>query len=209
MELGLRLGPQLFHGQDRLTRLGPAVIEVSAHDGGLFPVPAGADTEQEPAAAEQIEGGDLLGQQQRVPFRDQRDARAQIEGRGDSGRPREGDERIDEVRVALRDDPIGGARETAGALHGHDRMLGAPQRLEAERLGGARHEGDVHVVSGQGHRDTDVHGLLLVLARGVVRRRSCVVRIIGQRSGGLQETTGRRRSVRAGRAPLVRRTGSC
>src|SRR5882762_2489221 len=99
VELGRRLGPQLFHDEDRLTRLGPAMLEVATHDGGLFTVPTGADTEQEslaktisprdlfsggrfffgigagchceetekePPAAEQIEGGDRLGERQGV-----------------------------------------------------------------------------------------------------------------------------------------------
>src|SRR6267143_5964041 len=75
VELGRRLGPQLFHDEDRLTRLGPAMLEVATHDGGLFTVPTGADTEQESPAAEQIEGGDRLGERQGVVLGYQRDPR--------------------------------------------------------------------------------------------------------------------------------------
>jgi hypothetical protein len=46
VELGGGLRPQLLHGRDRLARLRPAVVEVAAHDLGLFAEPAGADAEQ-------------------------------------------------------------------------------------------------------------------------------------------------------------------
>jgi hypothetical protein len=101
-----------------------------------------------PPAAEEIERRDLLGQQQRVPLGDQHDARGELDA---ARRPRgagQGDERVDEVRVALRDHAVGRSLKAALRLHRDERMLGAPERFEAELLGLLRHEADVDQIGG-------------------------------------------------------------
>src|SRR5262249_48518292 len=72
------------------------------------------------------------------------------------------DERIHEVRVALGHDPVRGSGEPTRRVYGHDRMLSAPERFEAKRLGCSRHGRDVHAVRWERHRETDVHGVLLL-----------------------------------------------
>src|SRR6266481_2094150 len=52
VEFGLGFGPQLLHGEDRLSGLRPAVVEIAAHDLRLLPQPARTDAEEEPPAAE-------------------------------------------------------------------------------------------------------------------------------------------------------------
>ena len=80
---------------------------------GLFAEPAGADAEQESAAAEEIERRDLLGQQQRVALGDEHDAGAELDALRHARGAGERHERIDEVRVALGDDAVGRAGEAA------------------------------------------------------------------------------------------------
>ena len=54
MELGLILGPQLFHGQDGLPGLAPTMVEVTAHNLGFFPQPASTDAENKPAVGQAV-----------------------------------------------------------------------------------------------------------------------------------------------------------
>ena len=101
--LGLILGPQLFQRFHRFPCLGPPVVEVTTHHGGLFAVPAGADSENEPSLAVQIEDRDLFGQDQRIAFRDQGDSGRQLDFAGDGGGHGQGDIRLREVTVSPRD----------------------------------------------------------------------------------------------------------
>src|SRR5712691_3427486 len=57
-----------------------------------------------------------------------------------------------------------GGPEALGRLHRDERVLGAPERLEAEVFGLLGHEADVDEVRGQGNRDADVHGTEHTLA---------------------------------------------
>ena len=131
VELRLALRPQLLHGQDRFPRLRPAVVEIAAHDLRLLSQPPGANAEEEAPAAEEIEGRDFLGQEQRMSLGNEHDPRPELDAARGARGAREGDEGIDEVRVGLGDDPVLGAREAALRLHGNERVLGAPERLEA------------------------------------------------------------------------------
>src|SRR5713101_1488231 len=158
VELRLALRPQLLHGQDRLPRLRPAVVEIAAHDLRLLAQPPGADAEEEAPAAEEVEGRDLLGQEQRMPLGDEDDAGPELDAARGARGARQGHEGIDEVRVGLGNDPVLGAREAALRLHGNERVLGAPERLEAELFGLSGHGADIHEVGGQGYGDSDVHG---------------------------------------------------
>ena len=133
------------------------MVEVAAHDLRLLLEPARADAEEEAPAAEEVEGGHFLGEQQRVPLGDQDDPGPELDAARSPRGARERDERVDEVRVALRDHAVLRAREATGRLHRDERMLGAPERLEAELFGLPGHEADVDEVRGQGNRDADVH----------------------------------------------------
>jgi hypothetical protein len=151
-------GPELLHHEDRFAGLRPAVIEVAAHDRRLLAMPARADAEEEPAAAEEIERRDLLREQERVALRHERDAGAELHLRRHTRRASQSDERVDEMRVRLGDDAVGRAREAARAVDRHDRVLGAPQRLEAQALGDPRDERWIDAVRGKRDGDADVHG---------------------------------------------------
>src|SRR5215510_8366927 len=131
VELRLRLGPELFHGQDRLAHLAPAMVEVAAMELYLLAQSAGSDAEEEPPAAEEIEAGDLLGQNKGVPLRHEDDARAELDAARHAGGTRESHEGVDEVPIALGNDAVRRSRESALRVHGNEGMLGAPEGLEA------------------------------------------------------------------------------
>src|SRR5919106_419750 len=74
MELGFLFSPELLHHQDRLSGLRPPMFKVAAHYLRLLPQPAGTDAEDDPAAGEQVQSSDRLGQHQRVALGGQADA---------------------------------------------------------------------------------------------------------------------------------------
>src|SRR3546814_10919657 len=63
------------------------IFEIAAQNGAFLGIPAGADTEEEAAAARAVETRDLLCGQDGVAFRHQDDAGAEIDLAG--GRPEE------------------------------------------------------------------------------------------------------------------------
>jgi hypothetical protein len=58
--LGFLSGPQDLHRLYGIPSLRPTAVEITAHNGCLFPVPAGADPEAKAAAGEVVQGCDLL-----------------------------------------------------------------------------------------------------------------------------------------------------
>src|SRR5690348_10339386 len=111
------------------------MVEVSAHELRLLAQPARADAEEETPAAEQVEGGDLLGQEQRMPLRHEDDARAELDAARRPGGTRQGHEGVDEVPVALGNDAVRRSRESALRVDGNGGRLGGPEGLEAQLLG--------------------------------------------------------------------------
>ena len=75
-ERRLLVGPQPLHGQHPLPDDRPALAFVDAVVLHLLLVPAEADAEREPAARQQVERGDLLGRDDRVPLGEEEDAGA-------------------------------------------------------------------------------------------------------------------------------------
>ena len=73
MELRDVSGPDRLHAADVLVRHLSAMGERHAVVGHLRRVPAVAGTEDEAAARQQVEGGDLLGKHDRVVQSDQAD----------------------------------------------------------------------------------------------------------------------------------------
>src|SRR5207302_1266388 len=124
VELGLVIGPDLLHGQDALPeyseapgRVGPVVLH-------LLPVPAPADTEEEAAAGEEVEGGDLLGRRDGVAFDDEADSRPEEEPLGDHGGGGEGQEGVERLPVLLGQvGPAGPGAAPAGGDMGDARPL--------------------------------------------------------------------------------------
>src|SRR5215470_14885366 len=70
-------GPERLHYLERLPRLRPAARKITAKYLHFLLQPPCADAKNEAAAAMVIEGGDLLGQMQRVALRHERDAGCQ------------------------------------------------------------------------------------------------------------------------------------
>ena len=87
----LFLRPQRLHDLDRFPRLRPTMWEVSSHQLGFLPQPARANAEQETAATVEIEGRDLFSQEERIAFRHQRNASAELDRRRHCGGSRQGD----------------------------------------------------------------------------------------------------------------------
>ena len=156
--LALDFGPEGLHGQNRLTGLSPTMREVPAHDFGLFLQPTGADAEQESTAGVHVQGGDLLGEQQRVPLRHETDAGAQLDLGRDCRRPGKGNEGIDDVGVDSWNDTVRRSRPGTGRCDGNYRVLRHPQRLESHLLGPTGKNCDIDGVVGGKCRNADVHG---------------------------------------------------
>jgi hypothetical protein len=133
------------------------MVEVAAHDLGLFAQPSRPDAEEEAAAAEVVERRDFFGEQQRVTLGHEHDAGAELDARGRSRGACQRHEGIHEVGVGLGDHAVGGAGEAALRVHGDERVLGAPERLEAKGLGLGRHRAHVDEIGGQRNRNADVH----------------------------------------------------
>src|SRR5262249_58828588 len=129
------------HGAQRMGEM--AAIEL-----GPRAQPARPDAEEEAPAAEEIESGDLFGQDQRVPLRHEDDPRAQLDTARHAGGARQGHEWVDEVPIALGNDAVRRPRESALRVHGNEGMLGAPEGLEAQLLDLAGHEADVDEIGG-------------------------------------------------------------
>ncbi len=123
--------------------------------GGLLPVPAEADAEGEAAAGEVVEGGDPLGERDRVVLGDQGDAGAEPEAFGDGGGLPEGDEGVQ--GPAVLPGQLAARRVGRGPFDGDVGVLGQVEPGEAALLQFARqpHRGDGLV--GQEDRGRDPH----------------------------------------------------
>src|SRR5262249_61199268 len=73
------IGPERLHGLNGLPRLRPAVGKIASHNLRLFFVPASTDAKEKPALGEVVQRRDFLRQQERIAFRDQRNAGTQLE----------------------------------------------------------------------------------------------------------------------------------
>ena len=120
-----RARPEVAPEPDRLVQVRPAHVETVAHRQvpELGRVPADADPGRDPAAAQRVERGQLLGEQDRVPLRDDDHARAEADAGMPAGEPGEGQD-------GLVDAPVLGLGRV-----GHDDVVGRPDRRPAEPLG--------------------------------------------------------------------------
>ena len=111
------------------------MVEIAAHDRGLFPVPARSDPEQEAAAAEEVERRDLLGQEQGIPLRHQGDPRSELEPRRHARGPGERGQRAGAV---MRGDVLIDAQVEAGH-RACLRQQAEKQDQDTERRAGQQH----------------------------------------------------------------------
>ena len=151
------VSPQRLHRQHRLPGVGGPLGEFNAEQLRFLPQPAGADAEQEAPAAEVVQGGDFLGQQDGVALRHQADARTQFERAGDRRGPPQRHKGVHAFVVHLRDDPVRRARPGRLGAGGDGRVFRHPQRLEAVPLASLRQLGNVNGGLGNEHCDANFH----------------------------------------------------
>ena len=156
---GLVRSPQLFHGQDRIPGLGPAVRKVSAHDLTLFFLPAGANAKQETSARIVIQRGDLLGQQQRVALRHEANPGAQLDLRGRGRGPSQRHKRVGNNPDRSRNRLIRSHGIAHGGMHRQNRMFRDPKRGKAQFFGLFRHHRRVRRLAGRETEYANVHML--------------------------------------------------
>ncbi len=102
VELGFIMGPDLLHRQNPFAHQRPAPPGIRAVIAHFLQVPAAANPEQKPSTGQLIERGDLLGGGDRVALDDQAHARPEPELGGHHGGSRQGQERVQGVRVLTR-----------------------------------------------------------------------------------------------------------
>ena len=151
------VSPQRLHGQHRLPRVAHPLGELDAEQLRFLPQPAGADAEQKPPAAEVVQGGDFLGQQNGVALRHQADARAELQRAGNRRGPPQRHKGIHAFVVHLRDDPVRRPRPGGLGPGGNCRVFRHPQRLKAVPFASLRQLGNVNGGLGDEHCDANFH----------------------------------------------------
>src|SRR5438105_2066035 len=132
--------------EERLERLGVlvgasgALLERHADGVELLAQPAHADTQHHPAPREQVEGGQLLGEDDGVALREDQDAGGELQGGRDRADPRQPHQWIGDVDVlAAGHAPVGRVGILGLVPRRHHHVLDGPDRLEPGRLRVARH----------------------------------------------------------------------
>src|SRR6185437_1207411 len=125
MKLGCVLGPERLHHVEGFPCLRPPAREIAAKHLDFLFEPPRADAKDEAATAMVVQGGDLLGQKQRIALRHQSNAGCQLQRRRHPRRTRQSDVGVSEMRISPRD---GAARgwERASTLDRYGGMLGIP-----------------------------------------------------------------------------------
>ena len=131
--LGLVVGPDGLHGRQVLADHVVAAGPVDAVVLGLGAVPAEPDAERDPSAREMVEGGHLLGQQDRLVLGGEENAGAESDARGDGGGGGERDQWVEAALVVVEADAADERRRRV-LLDGKVGVLGDVERVEAELL---------------------------------------------------------------------------
>lgn len=153
-------GPQAAHESDLLDDARGAVLEVFAEGFELDGVPADADAKAETAAAEEVQGGGLLGDEGGLALGEDDDAGAEANLVGDGGEVAEEDEGLVEGVFVVVDEAFG-AVGTVGV--GAEDMVVDEDVVVADLLGrlGEILDGfavEREVVLGEQGADLDGHG---------------------------------------------------
>src|SRR5215510_1320964 len=156
MKLRCVLGPECLHHVKRFPRLRPPAREIAAKYLDFFFKPPRAYAKDEAASAMEIQGGNLLGQKQRITLGYQRDSGCQLQGRRYPRRTREGNIGLREMRISPGDCAARGWEGTR-AFDRNGGMLSIPDRIEAQTFRSSSHEGWVDGVGGQWHGQADTH----------------------------------------------------
>src|SRR5712691_663731 len=148
--------PEGAHQPDRLVGASAATLELDTHELEFVFMPAHPDPEREPSAEEFLESRDLLGEVHRVVQRHEHDRGAEADPLRPTRDPAERHERV--IDATIGDDRLGA----------DDDVLGRPDRVEAEFLGGLGEAADAvggrtRPVVRQDH--TEMHDARLTAAR--------------------------------------------
>ena len=128
-----RLGPQRAQDRDLLRAAAAPVLEGLVEGLELDGVPAHADAEAQPAPAEHVDLGRLLGHQRRLPLREDQDAGGQRESVRDGREVRHQREGLVDDRLVR----VRGQRRVGVELRiGAEDVVGHEEVVEAHRLDG-------------------------------------------------------------------------
>src|SRR5215212_142845 len=132
-----RLGPSGAEDADRFVeRRAPPLEGLGPEGHKLLAQPAGADAEDRPPTGQRIQGGPLLGRQQRRSLRRYQDAHPELDAARPPGQERERGDCLEAVADGGRGEgawpPVG-----VGRLHPlrDDDVVGDPDRVEPQFLG--------------------------------------------------------------------------
>ena len=160
-EVDDRLGPQRAQDRDLLRAPTPAVVEGLVEGLELDGVPAHADAEAQPAAAQHVDLRGLLGDQGRLPLRKNQDARGQ-------GQPVRDRREVGQQRERLVDHgPVRVGRQRRMRVErrvGAEDVIGHEEMIEAHGLDGLDERadrGDVGAALRLGEDHAGLHGLTL------------------------------------------------
>jgi hypothetical protein len=103
-----------------------------------------------------VEGGDLLGQDDRIVLGGQKDPRPEGDPLGGRHRGRKGDEGAESPAIVLHPDTFDECRRHVGP-EGEMRVLGEIERVEAAFLGRAGKRGGGHIAISEECRDAETH----------------------------------------------------
>ena len=134
LEADMGAAQELHRGLEDLIGAGAALLAGAAGGLELGPVPAGADPIDKSAAAEVLEGRDLLGEQDRLPRRQDEDRRAELDAARHRGHVRQGHHRL-------------GPADAVEPRRGQQ-VIGDEERVEAELLRFDRKTADLVAVPG-------------------------------------------------------------
>jgi hypothetical protein len=152
----MRRGPQLLHDLHLLLGAAAAIVEILVEPNEFDLVPADADAEPEPAAAQGIEAGGLLGDQRGLALRQDQHAGREAELWRHAGQIAEQDER---VVIQAGSGAVGvGATGRVGAEH----VVGRLDKVVADRLGRLRifaQHGRIAADIAQGQQASQFHRL--------------------------------------------------
>ena len=132
VEFGLVLGPDLSHGKNLLPDDLPAVLVVGAVVFHLFPVPAGADSEDEAAIGDDVNRRTFLRQGDGITLDDQANPGAQFYTFSHRGCGCQRNKRVVAAPIPFRQVATG--REGCFSRHRDVGVLGKEQRIQATLL---------------------------------------------------------------------------
>ena len=156
LKFHMALGPQSLHDLHLLLRPPSPIMKILVEADELHLVPADPDPKPEPAAAEHVERGGLLGDQHGLPLSQDQHFRREADSRRAAAQEPEQDERIvEEIGRGVARAPVRPAR----GVHAQN-MVGRGEMIVARRLrrlSEQPHRRRIAADVGQGQCDAEFH----------------------------------------------------